>query len=158
LRASRLSSEIQDTVLAVRYHALAPDAHSGALITTSPHSGGDCGGKWQRQWRSDPRVFLVRDVGYLSKHKQISNAGDGGAVQQLTKSIPTTFNTPCLHQNASISAQMKAAYCLHYQLSLLVNALAFQQLQRSTMSLKLHSFEDFIEELQESNSHHLTGE
>jgi hypothetical protein len=70
--ASRLSAEIQDTVLALRYHALAPDAHSGALIPTSPHSGGDCGGKWQRQWRSDPRVFLVRDVGYLSKHEQIS--------------------------------------------------------------------------------------
>jgi hypothetical protein len=72
LRASRLSAEIQDTVLAVRYHALAPDAHSGALIPTSPHSGGDRGGKWQRQWRSDPRVFLMRDVGYLSKHEQIS--------------------------------------------------------------------------------------
>ena len=73
LRASRLSAEIQDTVLAVRYHALAPDAHSGALIPTSPHSGGDCGGKWwQRQWRLDPRVFLMRDVGYSSKHEQIS--------------------------------------------------------------------------------------
>jgi hypothetical protein len=83
---------------------------------------------------------------------------NGGAVQQSTKFIPTTFHTLCLHQNAFISAQMKATYCLHCQLSLPANALAPQQPQRFTMSPKPHSFEDSVEELLESNSRHPIGE